>query len=179
VWHGESTSIAVLANLAPTLQRHRLDIAPFRALVEANRRDQSVCHYETWPDLRGYCTLSAEPVGRIVLQILRADTPLRRRHADGVCTALQVIEHCQDVAEDRARGRCYLPQHDLVRYAVEASDLAGPSTSANLRAVIKLEINRAGRLLLHRADFDVLGEQIRRERRDTLSHLVRLVAGRP
>jgi hypothetical protein len=98
-----------------------------------------------------------------------------------------------------------------VRYAVEASDLAGPSTSANLRAVIKLEINRAGRLLLrngpplvsslrgygrlavagfvagglatidalHRADFDVLGEQIRRERRDTLSHLVRLVAGRP
>jgi squalene synthase HpnC len=147
LWQGDTAAVPALANLAPTVRRHELDISPFRSLIEANRRDQTVSHYETWSDLRGYCALSADPVGRIVLQILHADTPEHRRYADGVCTALQVIEHCQDVGEDRANGRVYLPQEDLDRYGVELGDLDAMTTAANLRAVIRLETIRASRLL--------------------------------
>ena len=65
----------------------------------------------TWTN---YCELSANPVGQVVLYIMGAATPERIAASDSICTALQVIEHCQDVAEDLANGRIYLPQrgHD-------------------------------------------------------------------
>lgn len=149
LWREGRSGVAVLDNLAPTLRRHRLDITPFRALVEANRRDQSVSSYQTWSDLRDYCALSADPVGRVVLQILHADSPDRRSWSDGVCTALQVIEHCQDVGEDRASGRIYLPQQDLARGGVAVADLDAPTTPPKVRSVVSLQAGRAARLLDH------------------------------
>ena len=44
---------------------------------------------------------------------MSAATPDRIAASDSVCTALQVIEHTQDVAEDLANGRIYLPREDM------------------------------------------------------------------
>ena len=82
-------------------------------LIEANRLDQRVSRYETWEQLRDYCALSANPVGELVLGVLDLATPARIALSDSICTALQLAEHCQDVAEDLARGRVYLPAEDL------------------------------------------------------------------
>lgn len=87
---------------------------PFLRLIEANRLDQRKSHYETWDELAYYCTLSANPVGELVLVALGQATPERIRWSDDVCTALQVAEHMQDVDEDRERGREYLPPGDLI-----------------------------------------------------------------
>ena len=94
----------LLARLQPTLRECALPREPFVRLIEANRVDQRVSRYETWEQLRGYCALSADPVGELVLGVLGMATPARIALSDSICTALQLTEHCQDVAEDSAAG---------------------------------------------------------------------------
>ena len=105
----------LLRALAPTIAACGLSREPFERLIEANRVDQSVHSYETWEALLGYCNLSANPVGELVLSVFGAATPERIALSNAVCTALQLTEHWQDVGEDLARGRVYLPLEDLAR----------------------------------------------------------------
>ncbi|MEU6163247.1 squalene synthase HpnC [Streptomyces tanashiensis] len=138
----------LLRALQPTVRRCGLTPGPFLGLIAANRQDQLVRRYETYDDLLAYCELSANPVGRLVLAITGTDTPERIRRSDEICTALQIVEHLQDVAEDLARDRIYLPAEDLKRFHVTERDLAEPTAGASVRALIAFEAERA-RALLH------------------------------
>ena len=120
---------------------------PLDDLIQANRQDQVVTRYETYDELRQYCELSANPVGEVVLYIMSAATPERIRASDSICTALQLIEHTQDVAEDLANGRIYLPREDRERFGVTEGELAEPQAGDNVRQLIKFEADRAERLL--------------------------------
>lgn len=115
--------VPVLAALGP-LVRDGLTVEPFLDLVAANRQDQSVSRYATRAELRGYCRLSAEPVGRIVLDLLGLATQERCSWSDDICAGLQIAEHLQDVGEDLAAGRVYLPVDDLDRHEVDAALLS-------------------------------------------------------
>jgi hypothetical protein len=94
--------------LADTIRECALPREPFLRLIEANRRDQVVTRYESLEELLDYCQLSAAPVGELVLHVFGAATPERIALSDRICNALQIIEHLQDVDEDRARGRVYV-----------------------------------------------------------------------
>ncbi len=137
----------LLSALEPTLRECALPRGPFVRLIEANRLDQRVSSYETWEQLRGYCELSANPVGELVLGVFGLATPQRIAHSDAICTALQLAEHCQDVAEDRDRGRVYLPLEDLERFGAGPRDLHSGSASPALRAVLAFEVRRGRELL--------------------------------
>ncbi len=100
----------VFVALRPTVVRHGLPIAPFDDLIRAFELDQRRSRWGTFDELVGYCTLSADPVGRIVLGLFGAADPERQRLSDRVCTALQVVNHVQDVRRDLLeRDRIYLP----------------------------------------------------------------------
>jgi squalene synthase HpnC len=146
-WAGESITRPELVDLSVTVRARGLSIEPFLNLVAANRLDQAQATYATWADLRHYCTLSADPIGRSVLEIFGAATPDNVARSDQVCTALQVLEHCQDVAEDRRRGRTYLPADDLARFDVGAADLDRTVTRPPVRAVVGFQVDRAHSLL--------------------------------
>ncbi|MFI1467340.1 squalene synthase HpnC [Streptomyces wuyuanensis] len=137
----------LLRALEPTVRRCALTPEPFLGLIEANRQDQLVRRYRTWDDLVRYCELSANPVGRLVLAITGTASPERIRRSDAVCTALQIVEHLQDVAEDLAADRVYLPADDMKRFGVTEDDLAAPAAGAPVRDLIAHEAARAGRLL--------------------------------
>ncbi|MFF8946969.1 squalene synthase HpnC [Streptomyces sp. NPDC014864] len=137
----------LLRRLQPTVHRHALTPEPFLGLIAANRQDQLVTRYETYDDLLAYCALSANPVGRLVLAVTGTSTPERIRRSDAVCTALQIVEHLQDVAEDLARDRVYLPAADLKRFHVREDDLAAPTAGASVRALVAYEAERARVLL--------------------------------
>jgi squalene synthase HpnC len=143
---GRATHPLMVA-LTPTLRERALPREPFARLIEANRLDQRVSRYATWDELRGYCALSADPVGELVLRVFGAHTPERIARSDSICTALQLVEHCQDVAEDLARGRVSLPREDLERFGCSEADLHAPHAGAALRAVIAFELERARGLL--------------------------------
>jgi squalene synthase HpnC len=144
--HSEATH-PLLARLTPTIVQFDLPLNPFQRLIEANRRDQTVRRYETFDDLIGYCDLSAAPVGELVLRIFGVSTPARLALSDDVCNGLQIVEHLQDVAEDMAVDRVYLPQADLRAYGCTEADLRASRASDPLRAVLRYEAGRARRLL--------------------------------
>ncbi|MEU9252115.1 squalene synthase HpnC [Streptomyces sp. NPDC048270] len=133
--------------LQPVVRAHRLTPEPFLGLIEANRQDQRIARYGTYGDLLAYCELSANPVGRLVLSLTGTSTPERIRRSDAVCTALQIAEHLQDVTEDLARDRIYLPAEDMRRFHVAEPDLKAPSAGASVRSLIAYETERARELL--------------------------------
>ncbi|MFL6137520.1 MAG: squalene synthase HpnC [Frankiaceae bacterium] len=137
----------LLRQLVPTVTAHRLPLLPFRRLVEANRVDQRVTRYRTFDDLAAYCRLSANPVGHLVLGVFDAATPARLARSDDVCTALQLAEHWQDVAEDLARGRIYLPLEDLAAHGIDERDLATAPASDAVRRLMAFQVRRARRML--------------------------------
>ena len=147
IWIDGAPRTQVFRRLVPTVRECRLTVEPFGALIDANVLDQNRTRYETWGDLRHYCSLSADPIGRIVLAVFAASSSQREALSDDVCTALQLLEHCQDVAEDRRRGRIYLPQEDLARFGVDESDLDAATASRGVRALVAFEVDRARQLL--------------------------------
>ena len=86
-------------------------------------------------------------MGQVVLYIMGAATPERLRLSDNICTALQLVEHWQDVAEDLRNDRVYLPQEDLKRFEVTEASLAEPTASPNVRKLMSFESHRASALL--------------------------------
>ncbi|MCM1949995.1 MULTISPECIES: squalene synthase HpnC [Streptomyces] len=138
----------LLRGLQPTVRRRGLTPGPFLGLIQANRQDQLVRRYETYDDLLAYCELSANPVGRLVLGITGTATPERIRRSDEICTALQLVEHLQDVAEDLARDRIYLPAEDLKSFHVTEEELARPTAGAAVRSLVAFQAERA-RALMH------------------------------
>jgi squalene synthase HpnC len=142
--------------LAPTLHACALPQETLLRLIEANRADQRVTRYATYAELRDYCHCSADPVGELVLHVFGAATAHRVALSDRVCTALQLVEHLQDVAEDLARRRVYLPGEDLARFGVAESDLARSPAPASVRALMSFEVARTRELL--RAGAPLVGE---------------------
>lgn len=125
-----------------------LTLDPFLDLIAANRYDQTLTRIATYDDLLAYCRLSANPIGRVVLAVFGVDRADAAALSDDVCTALQILEHCQDVGEDlRDRDRIYLPAEDLDRYGVDESSLRAARTSRALRRLVAAEVDRAATLL--------------------------------
>ena len=127
---GEGPRLPVIQALAPAVAQCAIPAQPFLDLIQANRQDQVVTRYQTFDELLAYCRLSANPVGRIVLYVFGAATPRRERLSDLVCTALQLAEHWQDVAEDLRAGRVYLPAEDLAAASASATSTWSPSSTS-------------------------------------------------
>jgi squalene synthase HpnC len=144
---GDEASHGMLSELSITIHTCHIPREPFDALIAANRQDQFVHRYGSYAELVEYCELSANPVGQLVLHVFGMATPDRIALSDKVCTALQVLEHCQDVAEDLARGRVYLPAEDLDRFGVTDADLKASVAATPVRALLAFQTQRARRLL--------------------------------
>ena len=157
IYSGKTPQSPVIKAMAETVRECNVPAQPLLDLIQANRQDQLVARYRTYHELEQYCELSANPVGQIVLYIFGVATPRRIEFSDSICTALQLAEHWQDVAEDLASGRIYLPGEDLERFGVTEADLAAPSLTApslaasgasrNVRQLMVFETDRAQRLL--------------------------------
>jgi squalene synthase HpnC len=134
----------VMQQLQPTIREFDLPREPFRRLIEANRMDQRISEYATWPDLKHYCVHSADPVGRLVLGLLRrGDDGELVAASDDVCTGLQLVNFLQDVPRDLALGRIYLPAEDRRCYDVTVLD----APNGPLTRLLRFEADRARGLL--------------------------------
>ena len=147
----------IFVELERTIEVCDLDRQPLVDLIEANRMDQVKRRYATFDELVSYCSLSANPVGRLVLAVFGASNPVTVRLSDEVCTALQIVEHLQDVGEDFEAGRIYLPEADFERFGVDEADFACSSTPPALRRAVAFEASRATAMLRSGA---VLGEYL-------------------
>ena len=103
-------------------------IAAFVLDAEKNR-------YESWEELLGYCELSANPVGRYLLD-LHGEDKAGYRYSDALCTVLQIINHLQDCGDDRRElDRVYVIKPWLEKAGGAISDLDKAKSSAALEVV--------------------------------------------
>ncbi len=144
---GTDPAHPLMRALARTVGACAIPRDPLDRLVAANRQDQAVTRYADFDALLRYCDLSAAPVGELVLHVFGRATPDRIALSDRICAGLQITEHLQDVAEDLAAGRVYLPQADLAACGCPEDDLRASAPSPAFRAVMALEAGRARQLL--------------------------------
>jgi squalene synthase HpnC len=149
-WRGElrglyqgRASHPVMIALAETVERKRIPIEPFEALISAFKQDQTVTEYLTYDQLLDYCARSANPVGHLVLYAAGAFAPENVRLADATCTALQLANFWQDVARDLAIGRIYLPRADRVHFGCSESDLRSLRFTPAFANLMEFEVERA------------------------------------
>ncbi|WP_419925137.1 squalene synthase HpnC [Candidatus Poriferisocius sp.] len=138
----------VMAQITPLLAELDIGDEPFLALIEANRLDQRKHRYQTQAELAEYCTLSANPVGRLVLAVFGAATADRIALSDAVCTGLQLVEHLQDIGEDYTeKGRVYFPADEMARFGVDEDDLGADRATDQLRRLVAHQCDTARGLL--------------------------------
>ena len=143
------------ASLAPMFERlgrairaHKLPVQRLRDLLDAFVQDVGKTRYRDFAELRDYCRRSADPVGRLLLCLYAAETPENLRRSDAICTSLQLINFCQDVAIDWQKQRIYLPQDDMARFGVSADDIAAGRCDERWRALMGFELGRARAMMV-------------------------------
>ncbi len=114
---------AIFARLGDTLVRHRLPVQPLLDLLSAFTQDLDVLHYADEPALLDYCRRSANPVGRLMLHLFGHTDTVDLAQSDAICTGLQRVNFCQDVALDHTKGRCYIPLDCLERHGLDPGSL--------------------------------------------------------
>jgi phytoene synthase len=112
-----------------------------RRMLSAFRQDAEKRRYADWVELEDYCTRSAEPVGRMLLR-LHGEGAAAVPAADALCTALQILNHLQDLVSDRnTLDRIYLPTSWLARAGGEEAFFL-PARAAERRAVLDAALLR-------------------------------------
>jgi squalene synthase HpnC len=144
---GETPLQTPFPALAHAIREHDLPLAPFHDLLDAFLQDVDVTRYATYADVLDYCRRSANPVGRLVLALYRADTPANVARADAVCTGLQLTNFWQDIAVDWRKDRVYLPQEDLARFGIDEAAIAAGRTGREWQALLAFECARTRALL--------------------------------
>ena len=124
-----------------------LDLQPFYDLLSAFAQDVVKTRYQNFAELADYCRRSANPVGRILLQLYGETDTRSLARSDGICTALQLINFWQDVAVDWQKNRVYLPQDDMAKFGVTEDDLAAGCMTPALRKLLAYECGRARKML--------------------------------
>ncbi|WP_237442219.1 MULTISPECIES: squalene synthase HpnC [unclassified Saccharibacter] len=106
-------------------------------LIEAFCLDAEKSRYQSWDELLYYCRYSANPVGRFLLT-LHGEDEASFGPSDALCTALQIVNHLQDVSKDlKTLDRCYVPLPWLADEGVSLHDLTASQSSAGVKRVFE------------------------------------------
>ncbi len=134
-------------DLRASLQATGVSDRHARQVLRAFRRDSVGARCHTWSDLLLYCRFSANPVGRYLLE-LHGEGPEAGPAADALCSALQVLNHLQDVREDWVQlGRCYVPLAWFEEAGISVERLVETESDAKLRGIFDRLLDHTDRLI--------------------------------
>jgi 15-cis-phytoene synthase len=137
---------AVWIALRDSVQRFQLSRGHFDHLITAFESDVGKNRHADFQSLLDYCRNSANPVGRLVLELFGHREPELHELSDRICTALQLTNFWQDVRGDFARGRVYLPLEDLRRCEYTLEDLRAQCADERWKRLMSLQVSRAREL---------------------------------
>src|SRR5262245_40256323 len=150
---GRHDNIREATALRTVLHQRKLSPRHAQDLLTAFRMDVTKLRYRDWDDLMNYCTYSAMPVGRYVLDVHGEDHSTWPAN-DALCAALQIINHLQDCKKDyRDLDRVYVPTEALAAAGASVEELGRDKSSPALRQCLRGLAIRTGGLLDHSAAF--------------------------
>ena len=139
----EQSRHPVYVALQPTIAARSLPIEPFDDLISAFEQDQSHTHHESLASLEAYSRYSANPVGRLVLLVSGYRSEELFQLSDDICTGLQLANFYQDVVEDDARGRRYIPADAMQRFGVTNEQIHERRFDAEFRVMMQFLVDDA------------------------------------
>ena len=150
---GKDDAVREGVTLRTALRERKLAPRHAQDLLTAFRMDVTKLRYRDWDDLMNYCTYSAMPVGRFVLDVHGEDRSIWPAN-DALCAALQIINHLQDCGADyRNLDRVYVPLDALAASGAEVADLGRAQSSPALLQCLRSLATRTGGLLDQSAPF--------------------------
>ena len=148
---GAASTHPLFIRLAAEISAHHLPLRLFHDLLDAFKQDVTKTRYANFAELMDYCRRSANPIGRLLLILNQQTSAQQLAWSDAICSALQLINHWQDVAVDwkkNSSGRVYLPQDDLAQFGLTDADIATGVNSDAWVAMMAFQCKRARELML-------------------------------
>ncbi len=130
------------AALANTIHSRNLNPQHFINLIKAFRQDVIKTRYKNFGEVLNYCSDSANPVGRLLLELFEVRNENAYNLSDKICTALQITNFIQDTTIDFGKGRIYYPEDEMEKFGVNEKMFEMNEISDNLKKLIEFSVNR-------------------------------------
>jgi squalene synthase HpnC len=131
-----------------TIDSNNLTAEHFYNLLKAFRQDITKNRFSNFPDLLAYCKNSANPVGRLILELNNVRDDEAFACSDKICTALQLTNFWQDAGSDFEKGRIYFPLDEIEKFSVTEKMFELKENNLNLRKLVKYNVDRTGQLFI-------------------------------
>lgn len=146
---GKTDLAPVFIAAADSIVRHKLDKQHFHDLLTAFSMDISTHRYANFAEILNYCRYSANPVGRLLIQLAGKDNLINQQYSDAICTALQLINFQQDIQQDLLENdRIYLAQDEMQAAGIDEQQLKDRINNPVLLAFMRKQYLRADKMLL-------------------------------
>jgi len=129
--------------LCNTIHEHNLTPKHFYDLLSAFKQDIVKTRYNSFDELLNYCERSANPVGRIVLELFNIRDEEAFQYSDAICTALQLTNFYQDVSIDIKKDRIYIPIDEINKFGAKLNQFELKQNNTNFEQLLKYQVDRA------------------------------------
>ena len=137
--------------LGKMIRSKNLPLSPFYDLLNAFSQDVVKTRYANYDEVLAYCAQSANPIGRLLLHLYGQASPENIKLSDHLCSALQLINFLQDIADDFKKNadkqRIYLCQDEMAKFDVTEQMIADQVVNANWQQLMRFNLDRTSRLL--------------------------------
>jgi squalene synthase HpnC len=130
------------AALVDTIKGEKLTATLFYNLLKAFKQDVIKKRYKDFREVLDYCNHSANPVGRLILELFNIRKDECFLLSDKICTALQLTNFYQDLYLDYQKGRIYLPYDEMQKFGVSEKTFELKENSLNLQNLLRHNIGR-------------------------------------
>ena len=138
--------------LPHTIHSYQLQPSLFHDLLSAFRQDVTKTRYQDFKEVLDYCRRSANPVGRLMLQLFNEANDQNNADSDRICSALQLINFMQDIQQDLVENdRVYFPLDEMQAAGVTIEDLKNRNTEPHVVEFVRMQTVRAKDMLLQGA----------------------------
>lgn len=128
--------------LRNSIIERKLTQANFFNLLKAFKQDVTKSRYNNFNEVLNYCSNSANPVGRILLELFNITESDAIYYSDRICTALQITNFIQDTKTDFQKGRIYYPLDEMLKFNVNEKMFEMKKINDNLKSLIEFTVNR-------------------------------------
>ncbi len=146
---GTEITDPILIALADTIKSFSLSPELFTDLISAFKQDITKTRYTNFDEILDYCQRSANPVGRLLLQLVNKDQPQVRQYSDSVCTALQLINFYQDIGQDYdENNRIYIAEDEMKAANINQKHFSQRINDDQFKQLMNQQIIRADNMLI-------------------------------
>ncbi len=132
--------------LNKTIKERNLTPKYFYDLLKAFKQDVVKKSYKSFGEVLDYCNYSANPVGRLILELNNIRDDEAFHYSDKICTALQLTNFYQDIKIDYLKGRIYLPEDEMARFVNEKKVFELNENNLNLKKLLKFNVARTKKM---------------------------------